>query len=184
MISGFLLVGGAGSRMGGGKALKLFRGRPLWSYGYELLNSFCASVQLVGECGELGMSTLVEEQPGRGPLGGIVAALKATQTDWNFLLALDYPLLDRAFVETLGRPQAGLARLPACGEQKHPLCGYYHREVAERLPQQGSVLRALQNLDVQWVDFGGDERFLNVNRPEDLLAYKRCSDPRAETPPE
>lgn len=168
MISGFLLVGGAGSRMGGGKALKPFRGRPLWSYGYDLLRSFCDSVQLVGECPELQLPTLVEESPGQGPLGGIVAALKATQTAWNFLLALDYPLLDLAIVEALQRPKEGWARLPVCGAQKHPLCGFYHRQASRVLPSEGSVLRALQLLPVEWVEFAPDRRFLNVNCLEDL----------------
>lgn len=154
--------------MGGGKALQLFAGRPLWSYGFELLNSFCSSVRLVGECAELALPKLVEAQPGRGPLGAIVTALEAAQTDWSFVLALDYPLLDLVFVEALGRPERGVARLPRCGEQPHPLCGFYHRAAARELPGQGSVLRALERLEVEWVDFGEDERFLNVNRPSDL----------------
>ena len=169
--------------MGGGKALKEFRGRPLWSYGFELLNSFCASVQLVGECAELGLPTLMEEQPGQGPLGGIVRALQAAQSEWSFVLALDYPLLDMPFVEALGRPDEGLARLPRCGHQKHPLCGFYHRRAAQILPGGGPVLRALEILPVEWIDFGQDDRFLNVNRPEDLASYRRCSGPGAETPP-
>lgn len=154
--------------MGGGKALKLFDGLPLWRHGYDLLHSFCASVRLVGECADLRLPQLVEECPGQGPLGGLVAALSAAETDWSFVLALDYPLLDRAFVEALGRPEGGMARLPRCLDQPHPLCGYYHRRAVERLPRRGSVLRALEGLDVSWVDFGDDPRFLNVNRPEDL----------------
>ena len=154
--------------MGGGKAWRLFAGRPLWSYGHELLQSFCTEVRLVGACPELPLVSLVEKVPGQGPLGGILAALEASQTDWNFILALDYPLLDQDFLETLGRPTSGLARLPHCGPQKHPLCGYYHREAASRLSPQGSVLRALENQAVEWVDFGQDDRFLNVNRLEDL----------------
>lgn len=154
--------------MGGAKALKLFRGRPLWIYGYELLGSFCREVHLLGECPDLGLPTLVEDQPGQGPLGAIGAALKASQADWNFILALDYPLLDRGFVEALGTPSGGMARLPRCGQQKHPLCGFYHRSAGEVLPTAGSVLRALENLEMRWVDFGDDPRFLNVNRLEDL----------------
>lgn len=168
MISGFLLVGGAGSRMGGGKALRHFDGLPLWRHGYNLLQSFCASVQLVGECAELELPQLVEERPGQGPLGGLVAALSAAQTDWNFVLALDYPLLDHAFVEALGSPDGGVALLPRCLDQPHPLCGYYHRGAVAHLPRRGSVLRALEGLEVNWIDFGDDPRFLNVNRPEDL----------------
>ena len=122
----------------------------------------------MGECSELGLPTLVEEQPGQGPLGAIVAALKSSKTDWNFLLALDYPLLDLAVVQTLERAKGGLACLPVCGSQKHPLCGFYHRQASHILPEQGSVLRALQSVRVEWVEFAPDQRFLNVNRLEDL----------------
>lgn len=156
--------------MGGGKALKAFGGRPLWSYGYDLLCSFCTSVQFVGECPELDFPKLVEEKPGQGPLGGIVTALRAAETEWCFILALDYPLLDRDFVEALWLPDGdeAVARLPCCGSQKHPLCGFYRRRAADFLPSAGSVWRALDSLEVKWVDFGADERFLNVNRLEDL----------------
>lgn len=154
--------------MGGGKAVVDFRGRPLWSYGYDLLSSFCHKVVLVGECPEIALPKLVEAEPGQGPLGGMVAALRASQTDWNFVLAVDYPLLDRAFVTELGEPRAGDARLPVCQGQRHPLSGYYHRRAGVLLPTGGSVLRALEAVAVEWVEFSSTERFLNVNRPEDL----------------
>ncbi len=165
-MTGWLLVGGAGTRIGGGKATRPFRGRPLWSYGFELLQSFCSQVGLVGYCPEIEMPALIERRPGQGPLGGIQAALEAAQSDWNFILALDYPLLDQQFVQQLGSPQQGLARLPRCSGQKHPLCGYYHRDL--QLPAHGSVLKALEGAAVEWVDFGDDPRFLNVNRLQDL----------------
>jgi len=164
-------VGGAGRRLGGDKATRPFRGRPLWTYGFELLKSFCSQVELVGECAQLDLPTLIEAQPGGGPLGAIVHALKVSDCDWNFVLALDYPLLDADFVRDLGKPGGGLARLPVCQGQPHPLCGYYHRDAKASLPAHGSVLRALSQLgsQVSWVDFAADERFLNVNHPQDLL---------------
>ncbi|MFN8607737.1 MAG: molybdenum cofactor guanylyltransferase [Vulcanimicrobiota bacterium] len=165
-MTGWLLVGGAGQRMGGSKAIRLFRGRPLWRYGYELLCGFCSEVRLLGRCPEIELPSLIEPEPGHGPLGAIRAALQATEAPWNFVLALDYPLLDPSFLVQLGHPASGLARLPCCGQQKHPLCGYYHREI--QLPSRGSVLKALQSQPVAWVDFGVDPRFLNVNQEADL----------------
>ncbi|MBS2040777.1 molybdenum cofactor guanylyltransferase [bacterium] len=163
---GWLLVGGAGTRMGGLKASRLFRGRPLWIYGYELLGGFCDEVRLLGHCPEIELPALVEPEPGQGPLGAICAGLRASPSPWNFVLALDYPLLDSEFVAQLGAPQRGLARLPRCGPQQHPLCGYYHRGLS--LPTQGSVLKALASQPVEWVDFGADPRFHNVNEFSDL----------------
>ena len=157
--------------MGGDKAMRPFQGRPLWSYGFELLKSFCSQVNLLGECPQLAMPTLVEERPGEGPLGAIRHALKTSGSEWSFVLALDYPLLDLAFVTALGNPDTGLARLPVCDGQPHPLCGYYHRSALQCLPAQGSVLRALESMgsQVSWIEFAADARFLNVNHPHDLL---------------
>jgi molybdopterin-guanine dinucleotide biosynthesis protein A len=173
-VIGYLLVGGQGRRMGGCKASRLFAGRPLWRYGYELLQQCCAQVHLLGHCPDLELPTRVEKSPGQGPLGALVDALESTPGDWNLVLALDYPLLTLDVVEQL-RPGLGLARLPRCQGQPHPLCGCYHRQAAGPLGEafrggERSLLRALAGLgeQVHWLEFGDSGPFLNVNSPADL----------------
>lgn len=178
-MNGFLLVGGQGRRMGGAKATRLFAGRPLWRYGYQLLQPFCAQVKLVGLCAELDFPTLVEDWPGQGPLGAVLCALQYSlpESPWNLVLALDYPLLRQEIVQALLPPpgSAALARLPRCQGQSHPLCGFYHRAAAVALggafaAGERSLLKALELLGngLEWVDFADSEPFLNVNRPQDL----------------
>ena len=173
-MTGFLLVGGQGRRMGGQKATRLFAGRPLWSYGYDLLQQICSQTVLLGECPELPLPTRPEALPGRGPLAALVPALEASESAWNVVMALDYPLLTRDLLERLS-PVGGLARLPSCQGQKHPLCGYYHRQAARPLGRalaggERSLLGALEALgdEVEWLDFEDGGPFLNVNQPADL----------------
>ena len=84
------------------------------------------------------------------------------------LLALDYPELSDALLQRLWRSRSGhRIVLPVAGAQRHPLCGFYHREAA--LAGSGSVLRALEKVDVCWVPCDDlAEQLHNVNRPEDL----------------
>ena len=173
-MTGFLLVGGQGRRMGGAKATRIFDGRPLWSHGHDLLSQCCSQVVVLGHCPELELPALVEETPGQGPLGGVVCALNHSSTPWNLVLALDYPLLTADMVARL-RPPRGLACLPSCQGQAHPLCGYYHRAAAAPLGEalaagQRSLLRAVEGLgeQVHWVDFEDERAFLNVNHLSDL----------------
>lgn len=200
ICTGFLLVGGQGRRMGGGKALKLFQQRPLWTYGRDLLRQVCNPVKLLGACPDLGLEeTLVEPDPGQGPLGALIYALELSQTCWNLILALDYPCLTRELLEPLlpgqtnsptswspeqkisessclSLPLGEWARLPRCQGQVHPLCGYYHKDAVKGLRtsyEQGerSLVKALNRLGpaVAWVDYEDPAPFLNVNRPSDLV---------------
>lgn len=155
--------------MGGQKATRLFRGRPLWLWGYELLRDVCESVILLGDCPDLQGEFWREPAPGGGPLPALAYALERTTTPWNLVLALDYPLLQRQHVEALGLPR-GRATLPTCEGRRHPLCGYYHRDLGrEWRGQGGSLLGALDAQSaIHWVEVADPAAFLNVNHPADL----------------
>lgn len=177
-MTGFLLVGGQGRRLGGQKASRLFQGRPLYQRGWELLGQLCSRSIWLGQCPDLpappGVECWQEEPPGQGPLGALVWALSRSQSEWNLVLALDYP---RLTIEVLPQPQLGrLAVLPQVGARRHPLCGWYHRSIARELEKawnrgERSLLRALDGCEsVTWVESAPVSAFLNVNQPEDFLA--------------
>lgn len=170
---GFLLVGGEGRRLGGNKLTQPYRGLPLWSYGVRLLEELCSCVVLLGRA-ELAYPQWLESEPGQGPLGGMLRALRQAPEPWCVLLAVDYPELPaEAVLRLCAAWESGdRALMPVVGEQAHPLCGVYHRELAEPLGHryaQGerSVLRALEGL-VRPVPFAETGWFHNVNRPTDL----------------
>src|ERR1700690_1848525 len=91
-IAGFILAGGASSRMGRDKGLLDFGGVPLILHTARLLESLVAEVTVVGSphrYAALGLRAIADEddgqaqdgpqKPGCGPLAGIAAALAATR---------------------------------------------------------------------------------------------------------
>src|SRR4051794_27806033 len=80
---GVVLAGGAGRRIGGGKATRMLAGRPLASYPAAALSAVCEQVAIVGKAGEgvpdlgPGVELWDDEPPEpRHPLTGIVHALE------------------------------------------------------------------------------------------------------------
>jgi len=164
--------------MQGAKASRLYKGRPLFEYGWGLLGNLCKRRVWLGDCPDVvpPSGALCLDDPGQGPLGAILAALNESSTPWNLILAVDYPELTLEILKTLPLRTGALAVLPRAAGQPHPLCGYYHRDLAgslQRCWEQGerSVLRALEGVD--WVDFSDSSGFCNVNQPSDL---KQASD--------
>ena len=82
--AGFVLAGGQSSRMGSDKALVEFGGRPLIAHAVGILRTAGLSVSIAGARAEIRASlesyapVIPDAEAGRGPLGGICAALKST----------------------------------------------------------------------------------------------------------
>ncbi|MGA2718471.1 MAG: molybdenum cofactor guanylyltransferase [Candidatus Acidiferrales bacterium] len=97
-IAGFILAGGASSRMGRDKGLLELGGAPLILHTARLLESFVSDVTIVGSprrYAALGLSAIEDDAyaQGRdksrcGPLAGIATALAATTSRWNLMAAV------------------------------------------------------------------------------------------------
>jgi molybdopterin-guanine dinucleotide biosynthesis protein A len=121
--------------------------------------------------------------PGHGPLGGIHAALRATATDLNLMVAVDLPLIDvrllRYLVTTAEECDAVVTACEANGGI-HPLCAVYRREFAE-LAERAIMLgqnkidalfsqtrtRIVSEAELSESGFSA-KMFLNLNSPNDL----------------
>jgi molybdenum cofactor guanylyltransferase len=177
--AGYVLVGGASSRMGRDKALLPFRGITLAQAIAEAVEASAGSVALVGG-GTRG--AIPDLYPGEGPLGGILTALKASNTDWNLVVACDMPALSPHFLrQLLGAAECceGDALVPAGPSGRlEPLCAVYHRRSRgglERAFARGVRKMAVALEEVRCVTWRVPEVFYfqNVNTPEDWAAYGR-----------
>lgn len=187
-MAGAVLSGGAGARMGGRcKALLPFRGRPLIARPLDLLRGVFGDAVIIandpaGYAG-LGAGVLPDIIRGKGPLGGIHAALRGCGGRPVFVAACDMPFLDEPLVRALAAEwlRAGRgAALPLAGGRLEPLCGVYGPELAAPLD---AFLRASPDLSVRAflatvrhgvLDLGegpaARRAFANVNFPRDLEA--------------
>ena len=189
-VEGFILVGGASSRMGSDKAQLKFDGQT----GVELiaaaLQPNVGTVRLVGSREEARLSPLqnVPDLHERwGALGGIHAALYACQSAWAAIAACDLPLVtDKLFAQLsqfAKEPFAAVVPLQPDGRQQ-PLCAFYRREsclaATDRLiaSDEHTPRALLASVPTRWVEFSeladlpnAEHFFLNVNTPAD---YERA----------
>jgi molybdenum cofactor guanylyltransferase len=93
--AGFVLAGGQSSRMGLDKALAELGGRPLIAHALSALRDAGFSALIAGAQADLGSyaPVIADAAPGRGPLGGICAALAATTARYSVFLSVDAPLV-------------------------------------------------------------------------------------------
>ncbi len=102
-VTVFILAGGKSTRMGTDKAFVPLDGRTLLARALDLARSVSSEVRIVGDKEKFAPFAPVVEDifPGCGPLGGIHAALRSSQTDLNVVLAVDVPFVSLALLQYL-----------------------------------------------------------------------------------
>lgn len=144
-VSAFVLAGGKSSRMGEDKAFLQLGEQSLLERSLLLAQSVTLDVKIVGSSAKFSRYAPVVEDiyPDRGPLGGIHAALAASHTELNLLLAVDLPFMQAEFLKYLpdvARSSAATVTLARAGDRWQPLCAVYKRDfgkLAERALQDG-----------------------------------------------
>jgi molybdopterin-guanine dinucleotide biosynthesis protein A len=183
-VTAFILAGGKSTRMGADKAFVTLDGRTLLARALELARGVASDVRIVGDPVKFAAFAPVVEDVfrGCGPLGGIHAALRASQTELNLMIAVDVPFVSVALLQYLierARSSEAPATVPRCGGGWQPLCGVYRREfakVAEKALREGRYkIDALFDAGVcevgeEELRAGGFcvEMFRNLNTPEEL----------------
>jgi aminoglycoside 6-adenylyltransferase len=160
-VTGVLLLGGASTRFGSPKALALLRGETLAERAWRTLGEACDDRLAVGKQDfALPFDVLLEPAEPQAPIAGVVAALRAAQTDTIVALPVDCPLVTPGGLRALG---AALA-VPQTG----PLPGAYSKadlpELERRLADGDYSLRGVNErvLDV------AATQLLDVDTPRDL----------------
>ena len=181
--AGFVVAGGASSRMGRDKAAMPFGNvgfGTLLEYAAKIVEEAAGSATVIAppdRYRHLGLLVIPDSEPGAGPLGGIVTALAASNAEWNLIAACDMPFLSAGLFHRLFEQAAASGAqevLPIAGGRPQPLCAVYHRTALEPIQHAFAsgvrkVLTALESLTI--VHFAGDaDSFRNLNTPEDWRA--------------
>ncbi|HNY39858.1 MAG TPA: molybdenum cofactor guanylyltransferase [Bryobacteraceae bacterium] len=185
--AGFVLAGGASSRMGRDKALLDYQGMALAAWVASRVEAAAGRVSLVGG-GEkyvhLGYPVLNERYADCGPLSGIEAALRLGGAEWSLVVACDMAGVQTGWLagilDAAGGPGIQAVCVRQSGGAIEPLCAVYHESClgpVQALLESGvykaSALFSEINglaLDAKWA---GELR--NVNTPEDWEAVKHHS---------
>jgi molybdopterin-guanine dinucleotide biosynthesis protein A len=153
-MNAFVLAGGQSTRMGRDKALIEFRGRPLIEHALTKLRALGFAPNISGNRPDLARYAPIipDNYSGSGPLGGIEAALRASNEDLNLFLPVDLPLLPIAFLRwmaTRSRQTVAIATMPRLQGRSQPLCALYHRAFLPHVQSalaigDGKVMRAVK----------------------------------------
>lgn len=188
-VTAFVLAGGQGRRMGGDKALLVLHGKTLLQHALSLAHQVAPRVAILGPRERYAATEewVVEDVfPGCGPLGGIHAALHATRTELNLILAVDMPFVPVNFLaRLLERAQSSLSaqvvapRWGGVPQATCSVCRRAFRTACEQRLRQGlyKVQDAMTAVPAEFIEeegirqwgFGADI-FRNLNSPADFSA--------------
>ncbi|HEX8845222.1 MAG TPA: molybdenum cofactor guanylyltransferase [Pyrinomonadaceae bacterium] len=198
-VEGFILVGGASSRMGTDKGLLELRGRNFVERIQAALSSITARVSIVGakeRCTAWPQFPVIEDIHVKwGALGGLHAALAACRAEWAAIVACDLPFVTgELFVRLASLRENFDAVIPVQPDgRRQPLCALYRtivcRERAEELIVGGERrpralfdtvrTRAVAYEELMDLD-GANNFFINVNTPEDYADARGKEEKRNE----
>ncbi len=182
-VGGFILAGGASSRMGRDKALLPVGDNFLLAYLVGILGSISQQVLVVGPAGRyesLGFNIIEDKRLDCGPLAGIETALSNSNFDWNLILACDLPNIDRDWLLTLciaahsAMPTVNCIATGLSIAEPNPLLAIWHKNALPTVRNfldtgKFRVRSLLKSLETQ-ILIPPDPRILaNWNRPEDIL---------------
>lgn len=185
-LEGFILAGGASSRMGADKSRLVLGGRTFVERAAEALAGVAPKISVVSaresDAG-LGLPLVRDLFVGAGALGGLHAALAGCRAPWAAVVSCDLPFVTGEMFErlaSLSGPAFDAVAPRQPDGRAQPLCALYARDAclraAERLLRAGErrprVL--LAEVRTRWVapgdlaDLPGSGRFFtNVNTPAD-----------------
>ncbi len=186
-VEGFILVGGASSRMGRDKSRLVLGKQTVVERITLALSQVVTNVRIVGSRMN-GFSSVADVHKHWGPLGGIHAALLAATTEWSLIVACDLPFVTHDLFDRLIQfcDESNEAVVPVQDDSRpQPLCALYRRScltAAEVSIAKGehSPRALLDKVATRYVEFselsdlaGSEHFFLNVNTPENYeLAVK------------
>jgi molybdopterin-guanine dinucleotide biosynthesis protein A len=190
-LEGFILAGGASSRMGTDKSQLLLENQTFVERIANTLLTITNSVRLVGrhenqENSKLALVPDVYRQ--WGALGGLHAAVAACRREWAIVVACDLPFVTAELFNRLASLRADHdAVVPIQSDGRlQPLCALYRAETCSRwateLIEAGRrrPLDLIESVNTRRVEFAeianlaqAERFFVNINTPEDYYGVLR-----------
>lgn len=179
-----LLAGGQSSRMGRPKAWLEFGGRPILAHLVERMLTVFPDVIVVAapdqQLPDTPARIVHDEQPGEGPMAGLVVSLRVVYRPLAFVCSCDAPFLNpRLAAHLIALTEGYDVVVPEWRGRLHPLHAVYRTSVQPLLAQQFAngdrrlmdlfdrvATRIVPEDELRALDPDGDS-FFNMNSPRD-----------------
>ena len=188
-LAAALFVGGASLRMGADKAMLILDGEPLWARQLKTLRTICPATIVVSARAKPAwlpsdVELVLDDPPSRGPLSGMVVALRKIQTTHLLALAIDLPRITADHLRVLwSLAQPGCGVVPQNGDRFEPLCAIYPAEGAgeataalasENVSMRHFVQALLKRnlMRTKMIEAADRPLYHNVNSPDDFQDIK------------
>jgi len=156
-VTAVILAGGKSTRMGRDKSLMSYRGKPLIQQICDRLRPHFDHMMIAATNREkyvfLNVEVTPDLVPGQGPIMGILSALEASATDYNFVIACDSPAIHLPFIFSMVEQASGcdcVVPVDKTGKMQ-PLFAVYRKSA----------------LDALWAVYNSGQRKVS-------LAYGQC----------
>ena len=184
-INGFILAGGKSSRMGTDKALLYIEEKKIIEIAAEKLKKVFKKVFIITnnsvDYSFLNFKTYTDIYKNKGPLSGIHSALVNSDTENNFIISCDTPLISSELIKIIINTESDKSVIiPKTKRGIEPLCGVYSKQC---LPSIKNILLSetknycmnhfLEKIDVEYLDMENsftcytDDLFFNLNTKKD-----------------
>ena len=170
-----ILIGGESKRFGSPKWQATINGRSILDRIWGACNGF-ENKYVIGKekPDSISYPFIKDELDIQAPINGLYTAFNNAKTDWILLLSCDLPLIDSKVFKKLWelRNENCDPVIPIANDKMQVTCGFYHKRILPTLDSEiqrenFSLFKLLEKLNTAYVKFGEDDRFLNMNTPED-----------------
>lgn len=186
-IFGLILTGGMSSRMGKDKGTLSYHGKSQTDYCLELLSNHCEEVFFSCRQDQVDLPHLtnykkiIDKYEIKGPMNGILSALKEHSDKYWLVLAIDLPYLTDEIISELIE-SINIEKIATCYENPEkgwpePLCTIYSpkaiKEIEEYLSRDKKCPRKLlMESEIELLQIDSSNPLRNINTTEEFHQAK------------
>ncbi|MCD6232686.1 molybdenum cofactor guanylyltransferase [Candidatus Aerophobetes bacterium] len=166
-MTGIILAGGKGRRIGGNKAFLKIGNKPLIELVIERLKTiFDNNIIIVTnnpyKFSSLGIKIIKDVVHNKGPLGGIYTGLLFSKSKYNFICACDMPFLNLSLLRfIISQIEDNDVIVPLVGNFAQPLHSIYSKKCL------GAIRRKIENRELKITRFFSEVKYRYL--PESLI---------------
>lgn len=185
-ITGIILAGGKSTRMGTDKGFLLHNGISFTQHIINNLTPLVDELLIVSNNADydvFNIKRIPDTVKNFGPVAGVHAGLKASKTDYNFVISCDSPKVDINVFRPLLKERNNRYDVVQYIANSHttPLIALYHKKCLNvfNLALQNNIHQlsfVVKQLDTKTL-IASDEikpKIVNINNPKDLKKYNIC----------